>query len=463
MMMRGFVRRVHFVGIGGVGMSGIARVLLNLGFSVSGSDLKDSQALRGLAKAGARVFIGHRPRQVRGAQAVVLSSAVPASNCEAAEARRLGLSVVARAEMLSELARMKKTVTVSGTHGKTTTTSMTAMALSAAGADPTMIIGGQLANIGSNARLGSGEYLVAEADESDGSFLRLQPLAAVVTNIDSDHLDHYGSMENLKAAFLEHLRRLPFYGAAVLCLDDPAVRELAGKAGRKVVSYGLGQGAEWSARPEGPGRLGAIGSRLAVLRRGRKAGTMRLRVCGRHNASNALAAVAVGDFLGLDLRRVLRGLSEFKGVGRRLERLGEAGGVLFIDDYGHHPTEIRVTLEALAENHPGRRIVAVFQPHRYTRTRALHREFAAAFRKAQRVFVDRIYPAGEAPIAGVGPGLVIDACRKAGLRAEAFPGALDAARDLRPGDLVLTIGAGDIWKAGLDMLRRLSGPTLGSA
>ncbi len=460
--MKGFVRRVHFVGIGGVGMSGIAQVLLNLGFEVSGSDLKETEVTRRLAQAGAKVFLGHKASAVGKAQVVVISSAVSPSNPEVAASRKLGIPVVARAEMLAELARLKKTVTVSGSHGKTTTTSMVAMALSAAGADPTMIIGGQLANIGSNARLGTGEYLVAEADESDGSFLRLLPLAAVVTNIDSDHLDFYGDMERLKAAFLEHLHRLPFYGAAVLCADDPVLGGLIRKVQRPIITYGLGP-AEWSAEVSESSSEGLLGGvRLRVRHRGKPAGAFRLRVPGRHNASNALAAVAVGAYLGLDLKRVFQGLEEFRGVGRRLERLGEAQGVAFIDDYGHHPTEIRATLKALRSAAPRRRIVALFQPHRFSRTQLLHREFGPALKAASKVFVMEVYPAGEAPIPGVDSGLILKSARKAGVDARPFSRAVDLVRELRAGDIVLTLGAGDVWKVGLDLLRRLESSLLSS-
>ena len=461
MIMRSFVRRIHFVGIGGVGMSGIAQVLLNLGYEVSGSDTRTNEVTHRLSHAGARIFAGHKPAHARGAQVVVVSSAVAPSNCEVVAARRAGVPVVPRAEMLAELARMKKTVTVAGTHGKTTTTSMVAMALAAAGADPTMIIGGQLANIGANARLGAGDYLVAEADESDGSFVRLLPLVAVVTNIDSDHLDHYGTLRNLKAAFLDHLHHLPFYGAAVLCADDPGLRGLFGKVERTIITYGLKPGADWTARilpPKGQ----ASGLSMLVSHRGRAAAPLALNVCGRHNAVNALAAVAVCDFLGLDLRKAFRGLSEFRGVGRRMERLGEGRGVLFIDDYGHHPTEIRVTLDALGEAYPNRRIVAIFQPHRYSRTLLLHREFGPAFRKASRVYVTDIYAAGEKPVRGVSSGLILSSLRRAGVEGRPFSRMVDIIRDIRPGDIVLTIGAGDVWKTGLDLFRRLAGPTIAS-
>ncbi|MFH1723610.1 MAG: UDP-N-acetylmuramate--L-alanine ligase [Elusimicrobiota bacterium] len=506
--MMDFVRRIHFVGIGGVGMSGIAQVLLNLGYSVSGSDLKATELTRRLAAAGAEVRIGHRAANIRGAEVVVISTAVPPSNPEVAAARAAGIPVARRVELLAEIARLKKTITVSGTHGKTTTTAMAAMALQAAGADPTVIVGGQVANLeaesprprtaggsrsrhelpvgGTNARVGLGEYLVAEADESDGSFLKLYPLVAVVTNIDDDHLEHYGGFSALKKAFLEHLHHLPFYGTAVLCADDPVLRGLMGRVRRPVVTYGLAPGsgsgrragtrggaADWCGvvlPAAGKGGLGA-GTRMAVYHQGRKKGVLKLRVAGRHNALNALAAVAVGGFLGLDLRKVFRGLSSFSGVGRRMERLGEAGGIDFIDDYGHHPTEVRATLEALAGTSARRgpaagrrwagkrRIVAVFQPHRYSRTKALHRAFGPAVRKADAVYVMDIYPAGERPIPGVTSKLILDAVRRAGVPAYPFTRPVDLVRELREGDVVLTLGAGDVWKVGMDLLRRLQSRT----
>ena len=457
--MAPFVRRIHFVGIGGVGMSGIAEVLLNLGYRVSGSDLKPSEVTRRLAKAGARVFYGHRPANAAGAEVVVTSSAVGPDNPEVVFARRRRIAIIPRAEMLAELARLKRTVTVSGSHGKTTTTSMVALALRAAGADPTMIIGGQLKNIGSNARLGLGDYLVAEADESDGSFVRLSPLVAVVTNIDNDHLDHYGTVENLKAAFVEHLERLPFYGAAVLCADDPAVAEIAPRGDRHIIRYGVRARADWQAKNL---RLSAEGSSFDVLYRGRRQAKASLPVAGRHNVLNALAAVAAGSFLGFKLGRLLEGLASYRGVGRRLEKLGEARGIRFIDDYGHHPTEIRATLAAVALARP-RRLIAIFQPHRYTRTKILQKDFGPAFRGADLVYVTDIYAAGEKPLPGVSRRLVLDSLASAGVRAEPFSGPLDTVRELKAGDVVLTIGAGDVWKIGSDLLRRLRDGTLSPA
>ena len=449
--MRSFVRRIHFVGIGGVGMSGIAEVLNNLGYEVSGSDARSTEITRRLADAGIRVFEGHAARHAEGANVVVVSSAVPADNPEAAWARKHGVPVVLRAQMLAELGRMKKTVTVAGSHGKTTTTSMVSMALREAGAEPTMIIGGQLKNIKSNAKLGVGEYLVAEADESDGSFLHLTPLVAVVTNIDDDHMDHYGTMGNLKDAFAAHLAKLPFYGGAVLCADDENLMSIRGRIERPIVTFGYAAGADW--RPSNL-RLGKDGSDFDVVHRGKRVGGLSLRVPGKHNVSNALGALAAGRFLGFDLQRLLKGLSEFRGVGRRLDRLGEANGVEFVDDYGHHPTEIRATLAAARLWKP-KRLVAVFQPHRYTRTKLLAKEFGPALKAADRVYVMDVYAAGEKPMKGVSSKLILDSLARAGGKGEPWPGAAALARDLRPGDVVVTLGAGDVWKAGEELLRRL--------
>jgi UDP-N-acetylmuramate--alanine ligase len=451
-LMGAFIRRVHFVGVGGVGMSGIAEVLGNLGYRVSGSDVKETEITRRLRAAGVKVFLGHRAAQVRGAQVVVVSSAVGRGNPEVAFARRKGLPVVLRAQMLAELGRMKKTVTVAGSHGKTTTTSLVSMALKAAGAEPTMIIGGQLKNIGSNVRLGLGDYFVAEADESDGSFVYLAPLVAVVTNIDDDHLDYHGSMGNLKKSFLAHLRRLPFYGAAVLCADDPVLSSLIPLVDRPVVTYGIRSRAQWRAKSI---RMTREGSRCEVWRLGRKAGVMTLSVPGKHNVLNALGALAAGAFLGLPLPKLLKGIGQFQGVGRRLDRLGSAGGVEFIDDYGHHPTEVAATLEAVTGLWKKGRTIVIFQPHRYSRTRLLAKSFGPAFKKADFVFVAPIYAAGEKPIPGVTPRLILDSLRKNGVPCSGFERPMDILRQLKSGDVVLTLGAGDVWKMGEDLLRRL--------
>jgi len=450
--MRAFVRRVHFVGIGGVGMSGIAEVLANLGYRVSGSDLKATEITRRLQGAGVRVFKGHEPGHVRGAQVVVISSAVRPGNPEVRAARRAGVPVILRAQMLAELGRMKQTVTVAGSHGKTTTTAMAAMALSGAGAQPTMIVGGQIKNIGSSARLGLGGHLVAEADESDGSFVHLDPLVAVVTNIDNDHLDYHGNMDNLRAAFAQHLSRLPFYGAAVLCADDAELRRLRRSLRVPVIDYGILRPAVWQARGI---RLDKYGSRYDAFHLGRRAVRVRLRVPGRHNVLNSLAALAAGRFLGFPLRGLARGLAAFRGVGRRLDRLGAAGGVEFVDDYGHHPSEVRVAVDAVATLWRGKRTVVIFQPHRYTRTKLLADDFGPAFRKADFVFVMDVYAAGEAPLAGVSSRLILDSLRRSGVACAPFSGSLDVLRRLRRGDVVLTLGAGDVWKTGLDLNRRL--------
>ena len=449
--------RVHFIGIGGVGMSGIAEVLLNLGYPVSGSDLKASEVTRRLEAHGAVVRAGHRAENVRGAQVVVVSSAVAPANPEVREARRLGIPIIPRAEMLAELARMKKTVTISGSHGKTTTTSMVGMALQAAGADPTLIVGGQVKNLASNARVGLGEFIVAEADESDGSFLKLSPRIAIVTNVDTDHLDHYGTLENLKEAFVEHVAKVPFYGCAILCADDPVLRSLLPRVSKPRRTYGFSAGADY--RPADV-RLSAHGSSFTVRRGGRSIARVRLQVAGRHNVLNATAAVACADVLGLPLGRAAEGLAAFRGVGRRLETLGKAAGVTFMDDYGHHPTEIRTTLKALTGLFDYGRLIVLFQPHRYTRTKLLAREFGPAFRGADRAYVLDIYPAGEKPLPGVSSRLILDSMRRAGVDAQAFPGPLEVAKELRPGDLVLTVGAGDVWKVGEDLKRRLAGNAL---
>jgi UDP-N-acetylmuramate--alanine ligase len=449
--MRSFVSRVHFVGIGGVGMSGIAEVLHNLGYKVSGSDTKESEITRRLRSAGVRIALGHAAANARGAQVVVVSSAVAADNPEVVFARRRGIPVILRAQMLAELGRMKKTVTVAGSHGKTTTTSMVAMALKAAGAEPTMIIGGRLKNIHSNVKLGMGDYMVAEADESDGSFLYLSPLVAVVTNIDNDHLDYHKTMENLTASFGAHLQRLPFYGAAVLCADDARLKALFPRVARRVVSYGIKGPAEWQARAI---RMEKAGSRFLAYQFGKLKARVSLRVPGRHNVLNALGALAAGAYLGFDLKKLAKGLSEFRGVGRRLDRLGTAAGVEAVDDYGHHPTEIRATLSAVAL-WKARRVVAVFQPHRFSRTKLLAKEFGTAFKEADFVYVMDIYPAGEKPIAGVSSRLILDALKRNKVPCAAFPGTLELARQVRRGDVVLTLGAGDVWKVGEDLLRRL--------
>ncbi len=448
------VRRIHFVGIGGAGMSGIAQVLLTLGCEVTGSDLQASPTTRRLEKLGARVMIGHAAEHVASGQVVVVSSAVASDNIEILTARARGIPVIPRAEMLAELMRLKRGIAVAGAHGKTTTTSMVASVLSRAGLDPTAVIGGTVRGYGGNAKLGQGDILVAEADESDGTFLRLTPTIAVVTTIDREHLDHYGDFVKLKAAFTEFVNRVPFYGLAVLCADEPAIREILPRVDRRVFTYGL----------ESPADLGATGVRVKAgtttfeaVRGGASLGPFTLQVPGRHYAANALAAIAVGLELNVPVNVIRTGLQEFGGVERRFQVKGERRQILVVDDYGHHPTEVRVTLRAAKEGW-GRRLVVVFQPHRYTRTRDLLDEFATAFEDADAVVLTEIYPAGERPIPGVTGRLL--STRIAARRPVEF--IEDKAKivdrllaSLKPGDLVLTLGAGDVWKIGEALLQRL--------
>ncbi len=452
------VRPIHFVGIGGIGMSGIAEVLLNLGYPVSGSDLAASGATARLEVLGGRVAIGHAAGNVEGAAVVVTSSAVRPDNPEVLEARRLGIPVIPRAEMLAELMRMKRGIAVAGAHGKTTTTSLVATILAAGGLDPTAVIGGRLDAFGSNARLGQGEFLVAEADESDGSFLSLAPTWAVITTVDREHLDHWGDIGRIREGFAAFANKVPFYGAAILGVDDAGVREILPLVRKRVVTYGLGVEADVAGAD--PAYHGPVSS-CTLLHGGRELGRLTVPIPGAHNLSNALAAVAVALELEIPVERVLEALATFRNAHRRFEVKGEAGGVLVVDDYGHHPTEIRATLAAAAHGW-GRRVVAAFQPHRYTRTRDLADEFAAAFDDAAVVVATEIYPAGEEPLPGVSGEALAGSIAARGRAAVRFvpdkrelPRALAA--EVRPGDLVLTLGAGDVWKAGEELLRILGG------
>ncbi len=451
-------RNVHFVGIGGTGMCGIAEVLLNLGYEVSGSDLAQNEAVFRLRRLGAKVTMGHRAENVAGADVVVYSSAVTQENVEVAAARREKIPVIRRAEMLAELMRMKYSIAVAGTHGKTTTTSYIAAVLGAGGLDPTVVVGGRINALGANARLGEGEYLVAEADESDGSFLRLAPSIAIVTNIDEEHLDFYGDFEAIKRAFLEFVNKTPFYGFSVLCLDHPTVQELIPQVEKRFYTYGFGSQADYLGEDfrheEGEGVF-------SVRRRGERLGEIRLRMPGRHNAYNALAATAVAAELDVPFEVIQKALHEFAGIGRRFERVGEAAGVILVDDYGHHPEEIRVTLRAAREGWPDRRLVVLFQPHRYSRTRDLGEAFHTAFNDSDVLFVAPIYAAGEAPIEGVSAAGIAEGVRSHGHKSCEEAADLDdalarLAAAVRPGDIVFTLGAGDVWKAGRDLLDRLT-------
>jgi len=463
----GRTRRIHFVGIGGIGMSGIAELLANLEYEVSGSDLKPSDVTARLETLGVRISIGHAAEHVGAADVVVVSSAIDPANPEVAEARARRIPVIPRAEMLAELMRLRYGIAVAGAHGKTTTTSMIALVLERSGLDPTAVIGGRLSAFGSNARLGRGDYMVAEADESDRSFLKLSPAIAVITNIDREHMESYGSWDNLQQAFADFANKVPFYGAVVACVDDGPVRELLPRLTRRVITYGLDTDADVS----GSGlRLEPFGSSVRVRFRSaaEDAGTLRLRVPGRHNALNALAAVAVGTDVGVPFNRIADALHEFRGAERRFETKGEAGGVLVVDDYGHHPTEIAAVIAA-ARAGIGRRVIAVFQPHRFSRTEQLLEAFGPAFAGADEVVLTDIYAAGERPI----PGITIETLTDAVRRGTSAPVRLvkhleDLPREIagmtRPGDLVLTLGAGSIGTIGeriLEEVRRAHGPLAG--
>lgn len=462
--MRDWVRRVHFVGIGGAGMSGIAEVLANLRYEVSGSDLREGSNTRRLAALGIPVHIGHDAKLVAGVDAVVVSSAVNGNNPEVRAARRAKIPVVPRAEMLGELMRLQRGIAVAGTHGKTTTTSLTASVLAEGGLDPTFVIGGQLNSAGSNARLGKGEYLVAEADESDASFLRLQPIVAVVTNIDNDHLGHYGGdFARLKRTFVEFLHNLPFYGLAVMCIDDPVVREIIPRVQRTVVSYGT--------RPEADVCASDISQHERQTRftleldHQERWRDLVVNQPGAHNVLNACAAVAVARELGVAKEAITRALAGFSGIGRRFQQLGRlpwrGGDVLLVDDYGHHPREIVATVAAARSGWPERRLVVAFQPHRYTRTRDLLEDFSAVLSELDPLLVTEVYGAGEEPIAGAdGRSL----CRAIRARGKANPIFVERSDDLaevlvevlQANDLLLTMGAGSIGQIAADLPRALA-------
>jgi len=457
-------QQIHFVGIGGVGMSGIAELLLNMGYRITGSDLKRTETAERLEQLGAKVFIGHDPAHSEGAHVVVYSSAVAKDNVEVQGARQRGIPVIPRAEMLAELMRLKYGVAVAGTHGKTTTTSMVAAVLAEAGLDPTVVVGGRVHSLGANARLGQGEFLVAEADESDGSFLKLTPTVAVVTTVDAEHMDYYPSVEAIRETFLQFINRVPFYGAAVLCLDQPNIQLMIPRVEKRLLTYGLESGADFVARGA---VLSGLTSRFEVIHRGRPLGECRLQIPGTHNVHNALAAVAVGIDLEVPFLTVAKALAGFSGVQRRFQVKGETQGVLVIDDYGHHPAEVRATLAA-AKAAFGRRVITVFQPHRYTRTLHLRQEFLTAFYQTDVLLVMDIYPAGEAPIPGVHARDLAEGIAAHGHREVVYldndrGGILDyLCENARPGDLVLTLGAGDVGQLGGELLARL-GARAGSA
>jgi UDP-N-acetylmuramate--alanine ligase len=456
------LQRVHFVGIGGIGMSGIAEVLLNLGYGVSGSDLKSSGITQRLAQHGAAIVVGHRAENVVGADVVVTSSAIAGDNPEVAEARKLHIPVIQRAEMLSELMRLKYGIAIAGMHGKTTTTSMVAAVLAGGGLDPTVVVGGRVDAMGSNARLGKSQYLVAEADESDRSFLKLSPILSVVTNIDREHMDCYKNMRDVKRAFLEFMDRVPFYGMVVACNDDPQLRRLLPDVRRRTATYGTKKGSDFLIKPGTPhfDGDGAVAiNPFRVRYRGRDLGEFRLQVPGAHNVLNATAAIAVGIGLDVEVEKIRAALEGFRGVDRRFQLRGKAAGVSVIDDYGHHPTEIRATLAA-ARQCGFKKIHVVFQPHRYTRTQDLLDQFASAFGNADSLFVLDIYPASERPIEGITSEVLVQRIQEEGNSAaqyaSGFEDAVASATALaQEGDMVLTLGAGSVSQLGPMILEKL--------
>lgn len=446
---------IHFVGIGGIGMSGIAELLLNLGYTVSGSDLKASEITERLRSLGGVVYVGHAAAQIEGADVVVTSSAVKPENPEVQAAQQASIPVIPRAEMLAELMRLKYSVAVAGAHGKTTTTSMVAAVLASGGLDPTVVVGGKLIGVGTNAVLGRGDFIVAEADESDGSFLRYSPAIAVVTNIDREHLDFYPDLAAIQRVFLEFIDRIPFYGLAVLCLDNEPIQDLIPLIKKRYTTYGMNPQADFQIRHV---VVDGRRARFSVFRRRRKLGRFQLNLPGIHNIYNATASIVVATELDIPVARIQSALQSLAGVQRRLEVKGEAQGVTVVDDYGHHPTEIKMTLQAVREGWPERRLVVAFQPHRYTRTRALLDEFSRAFYQSDVLVVLPIYAASEEPIEGVtGQALGRRIIAHGHKQVVIADGIADAAEQLKtllaPGDLLLTLGAGDVWKVGAELLK----------
>jgi len=470
------IQRIHFVGIGGIGMSGIAEVLLNLGYKISGSDLKNSAITQRLAALGATTFEGHSAANIAGADVVVTSSAISVDNPEVHEARRLHIPLIQRAEMLAELMRLKYGIAIAGMHGKTTTTSMVAAVLAAGGLDPTVVVGGRVDAMGSNARLGKSQYLVAEADESDRSFLKLSPILSVVTNIDREHMDCYRDMRDVRRTFLEFMERVPFYGVVVGCNDDAQLRRLLPRVHRRVTTYGTSPGSDFLIRMgSSPAESSPVGSSLMrsalaagehgplvhfqVTYKEKDLGEFTLHVPGVHNVLNATAAIAVGTALDIPADEIRSALDGFRGVDRRFQLKGKAAGVSVIDDYGHHPTEIRATLAA-ARQCGFRRVHVIFQPHRYTRTRDLMDEFATAFADADTLCLLDIYPASEKPIEGITAEALTSRIAGAGKRnvayARSFADAVATAAALaQPGDMVLTLGAGSVSQMGAMILEKL--------
>lgn len=448
---------IHFVGIGGIGMSGIAELLLNLQYRVSGSDLKSSDITRRLQSLGGKVYEGHAAHQIEGADVVVTSSAVKNDNPEVVAAQRASVPVIPRAEMLAELMRLKYSIAVAGAHGKTTTTSIISAVLDKGGIDPTVVIGGKLKSLGTNAVLGSGDFIVAEADESDGSFLRMTPTIAVVTNIDNEHLDFYENMEGIKESFASFINKVPFYGLGVLCLDNDHIQDIIPDLKKRYTTYGMTSQADFQAKRVS---FDGLKSSYTIYHLGHKIGDIKLNLPGIHNVYNSMASIAVGLELGVPFETIKQALEEMEGVQRRMEIKGEIGEITIIDDYGHHPTEIKSTLAAVRESFPDRRLVVLFQPHRYTRTRDLFEDFTRAFYQTDALIVLPVYAAGEKPIEGIDSDVLCEGIKAHGHRDvmcidDAAKAVIHLKNSLRKGDVVLTLGAGNVWRIGEDILAEL--------
>lgn len=452
------LKKVHFVGIGGIGMSGIAEVLMSLGIEVQGSDMGQNENTQRLESLGAKIYHQHEASQIDQADILVVSSAIKADNPELVEAEKQGIPVISRARMLAELMRLQQGIAIAGSHGKTTTTSLVAAILEHANLDPTVVIGGKVNHLGSNAKHGKGRFLVAEADESDGSFLLLLPNIAVVTNLDADHLDYWkGGLPELKEAFIKFLNTLPFFGLAVMCADAVSLQEILPQIKRRVVTYGIANEADFQAKDISHERFH---TEFRLFKNGEDLGPVRLRLLGEHNVLNALAAIAVGDELGISVDVMHEALESFAGVQRRFTQIGEKNGVLVIDDYGHHPAEIEMVLKAAKKTFPGHRIVVLFEPHRYTRTQDLMAEFATAFKDADYVMLSDIYAASEKPISGISSKSLVEAIQKAGHTQALYGGKLQDATVLiakaaQPGDILITLGAGAITKSAPKILELL--------
>ena len=456
--MYGKIEKIHFVGIGGIGMSGIAEVLLNLEYKVSGSDLRASDTTQRLTSLGAEIGIGHQAENLQNVDVVVISSAVHDDNPEVIEAHRLHVPVIPRAEMLAELMRMKYGIAIAGTHGKTTTTSMAASILGHAGIDPTIVIGGKLNAIGTNARLGQGKFLLAEADESDGSFLVLSPTIAVVTNIDADHLDHYSGIEEIKSTFVKFINKVPFYGLSILCLDDPNIRAILPLVKKRYLTYGLSAQADIRATHV---RHDGFNTSFVAHYKGYRLGEVSFPMPGPHNVLNAMACIAVALELDIPFGAIQEGFAKFSGVGRRFQVKGEPGGIMVVDDYGHHPAEIKATLAAARQGWPERRIVAAFQPHRYTRTHELFSDFVTAFYDADVLILTDVYAAGEQPIEGATAERLAKELRRHGQKDVTWIADRQMIPDhlagiVREGDIVITLGAGNIWQQGEAVVKLLA-------